>query len=83
MDVADKLQQGLHLDTNESTAQYLDSVGLSNPGTAGSQEAAQRNAISAVGAVDPTGLVLKKWALAVSLCLHIFNYLCIILGYSF
>ena len=53
MNVADKLQNGQHIETNEATSQYLDSVGLSNPGAPGSQEAAQRHAIAAVGAVVP------------------------------
>lgn len=53
--VAGHIQSGQSIPQSPETQRYLDMIGA---------EAAQRNAISAAAAVDPTGTVLKKWALS-------------------
>jgi hypothetical protein len=53
--VAGHIQNGSRIPQSPETQKYLDMVGGG---------AAQRNAISAAAAVDPTGTVLQKWALS-------------------
>jgi len=53
--VSSQIQSGQNIPQSPETQKYLDMVGGAP---------AQRNAISAAAAVDPTGTVLKKWALS-------------------
>lgn len=75
MGVASQLQEGVPIPVNPDTEKYLQKVGLpANQMHAGSPQAAQRNAISAAAAVDSTGVMLKKWAISVSLSVLLLFY---------